>query len=378
MNARFVFFMAYKYFSSWRKQSVIIVAAITGAVFLYVLTYSMLGGLVEATLSKTIGLAVPHVEVEVGMNDYEELKLALKNIGDVIAFSPRLASQALISYDGKTKGVRVVEVYENLEPEVTEIDQYIVEGSWKLKDSCIVSKRLANELGVDLGDKVAIVLPSGEVVKVEVAEVFDTGVFELDAYVVYVSLDFLKEKLKGETEYLVALKLKNPSKSEEVAGEIGRLGFEARHWKELAKNVLDLIEVEEFYSTALIASVLVITGLGIVNVMLMLTESRKRSIGVLKAVGATSKEIFAVYFSVSLIYGILGFALGLSLALLIANAIKETSVEIFGGVLRVPFIFTPDLAFSGLAFALVVSTLSCAYSAYKASTLDPAEVMRFE
>jgi len=193
-----------------------------------------------------------------------------------------------------------------------------------------------------------------------------------------VSLDFLKEKLKGETEYLVALKLKNPSKSEEVAGEIGRLGFEARHWKELAKNVLDLIEVEEFYSTALIASVLVITGLGIVNVMLMLTESRKRSIGVLKAVGATSKEIFAVYFSVSLIYGILGFALGLSLALLIANAIKETSVEIFGGVLRVPFIFTPDLAFSGLAFALVVSTLSCAYSAYKASTLDPAEVMRFE
>ena len=39
MNLRFVFFMAFKYFASWRKQTVIIIAVIGGAVFLYTLTY---------------------------------------------------------------------------------------------------------------------------------------------------------------------------------------------------------------------------------------------------------------------------------------------------------------------------------------------------
>jgi len=110
----------------------------------------------------------------------------------------------------------------------------------------------------------------------------------------------------------------------------------------------------------------------------MLTESRKKSIGVLKAIGATSREIFAVYFVVSLVYGVLGYVAGFAGAIAVAEALKEVSVEFLSEKITVPFILDWKLALFSLLYAVVVSSISCAYSAYKASKVNPAEVMRFE
>ncbi len=378
MSARFVVFLALRYLGSWKRQTAIIVAVVAGAAFLYALTQALLNGLEAATLEKTLGLAVPHVEVEAG--DYGEVAKALEGEEEVVAaYSPRLAVNALAVRGGVAEGVRLLGVLEREEAEASGLDGYVVEGSWALSGRrCVLGARLASRLGVGVGDEISVVAPSGSSVRVRVAGVFYTGVFELDSRVVVCDLGLVEELAGGGLNYTVAVRLRDPSLAEEVAARLRSRGFEARPWTELAGNVLRLLEVERFYSSAIVACVLAITGLGIVNVMLMLTESRKRSIGVLKAIGATSGEVFAIYSLVALAYGVAGYALGMAAAATAASILRRVSVEIFSGELTVPFVLTPELAASALAFVVLLSVASCAYSAYKASRVRPAEVLRFE
>ncbi len=179
-------------------------------------------------------------------------------------------------------------------------------------------------------------------------------------------------------EYRVALRLRDTSSADMLVRRLGRMGFEARSWGEMAGNILRLIEEEKFFSNVLMATILVISSLSIMNVMLMLTESRKKSIGVLKALGSTSLEIFMVYFLLALIYGLAGYLLGVAASLAVSRALGAISIEVLQGGLRIPFILDTPLLLGSLGYALLVATLSCGYSAYRASRLNPVEVMRFE
>ncbi len=99
VNFRFIAFMASRYFLSWRKQTVVIIAAVTGATFLYLLSYSMLNGLTEVTLSRSLGLAVPHVEVRINESRLEGLADVLEGYSVVEAYSPRILCEALAVHE---------------------------------------------------------------------------------------------------------------------------------------------------------------------------------------------------------------------------------------------------------------------------------------
>jgi len=376
VNFRFIAFMASRYFLSWRKQTVVIIAAVTGATFLYLLSYSMLNGLTEVTLSRSLGLAVPHVEVRINESRLEGLTDVLEGYSVVEAYSPRILCEALAVHEEYSHGVRLIGVYDLMEHNTSGIDEYIVEGDWLIENyTCILGVKLAEELRVDVGENVTVILPSGRPWMLRVSGIFDTGVAELDSYIVYVSLPKLRD-LTGLKSLVVAVRLRDPFKSDSLAEDLRSMGYDAKPWSELAENILQLLEVESFYSNALIGSILVITGLGIVNVMIMLTESRKRSIGILKAIGASSMEVFLIYLLVSVLWGILGYLAGTALALATASYLREATVEYFS--LKVPFRFSSGIFFSALLFSLTISSISCSYSAYRASRIRPAEVMRFE
>ena len=376
VNFRFIAFMASRYFLSWRKQTVVIIAAVTGATFLYLLSYSMLNGLTEVTLSRSLGLAVPHVEVRINESRLEGLTDVLEGYSVVEAYSPRILCEALAVHEEYSHGVRLIGVYDSMEHDASGIDEYIVEGDWLIENyTCILGVKLAEELRVDVGENVTVILPSGRPWMLRVSGIFDTGVAELDSYIVYVSLPKLRD-LTGLKSLVVAVRLRDPFKSDSLAEDLRSMGYDAKPWSELAENILQLLEVESFYSNALIGSILVITGLGIVNVMIMLTESRKRSIGILKAIGASSMEVFLIYLLVSVLWGILGYLAGTALALATASYLREATVEYFS--LKVPFRFSTGIFLSALLFSLTISSISCSYSAYRASRIRPAEVMRFE
>ena len=229
-----------------------------------------------------------------------------------------------------------------------------------------MGKSLADKLKITLNETVGIIFPNGVIEEFRVVGVYNTGIKQLDESVVYCSIYTIEGYLglKEKVNY-VAVKLRDPSIAEKIAEELYSEGFNARDWGKIAENIMKLINTEQFFIAVLM------------DTMILLTESKKRDIGILKAIGATSIEILLIFLFIAVVYGVLGFILGTVIAYGFAKAIGAISVEFVAESIRINFVFTAKTIFESFLFSLVVSEISCSYSAYKSSVLKPVEVIRF-
>ncbi len=115
---------------------------------------------------------------------------------------------------------------------------------------------------------------------------------------------------------------------------------------------------------------LVVAGIGIINTMTISVMERTREIGVLKAIGAKSRNVLMMFISeaifTGLIGGMLGVLLGFSLSGVIGSIVGISSVpSLWNGVLVI-------------VFAVLTATLSGIYPAWRAANLNPVEALRSE
>lgn len=115
---------------------------------------------------------------------------------------------------------------------------------------------------------------------------------------------------------------------------------------------------------------LLVGGIGVMNTMIMSVMERRREIGVMKAVGATTITILVQVLEesafLSLIGGFIGLALGYGSTMVITQYTTFTTI------------MTPGLVALGLGFSLVLGMGAGLYPAWSASQLDPIEVLRYE
>ncbi|MFC2154622.1 ABC transporter permease [Candidatus Altiarchaeota archaeon] len=115
---------------------------------------------------------------------------------------------------------------------------------------------------------------------------------------------------------------------------------------------------------------IIVGGIGIMNTMVMTVMERRREIGVMKAIGATTTNILIQILQESAILSVIGGATGLALGFLATFAIE--SYTTFNTLITWQWI---SLA---IGFSLILGMGAGLYPAYKASQLDPIEVLRYE
>jgi putative ABC transport system permease protein len=131
--------------------------------------------------------------------------------------------------------------------------------------------------------------------------------------------------------------------------------------------------------TASIASFsLLVSGIGIMNIMLVSVRERRREIGIWKAVGATNEDVMIYFLSESILTcvvgGILGILLGVFMADKTSNVIAGSMAEAEGWI---P-IFRPAFFLLATGAAALVGLVSGLFPAYLAAQLDPVEALRNE
>jgi len=118
---------------------------------------------------------------------------------------------------------------------------------------------------------------------------------------------------------------------------------------------------------------LVVAGVSILNVMLMSVVERRAEIGVFRAVGIRRREVMRMIVAEAALLGVVGGLVGVALSLVI------------GYIVNAQLLGDPSLVFAtrnirflalGFGFAVLASTLSGIYPAWKASTANPVEVLR--
>jgi putative ABC transport system permease protein len=119
---------------------------------------------------------------------------------------------------------------------------------------------------------------------------------------------------------------------------------------------------------------LIIGGIGVTNTMAMSVFERVREIGIMRAVGWTSRRIAGLIVSEALGIGVIALGLGLLLGWAAARLLTENSS--LSSLAQADF--TAGVFAWGLAFALGVALLGALYPAWRAISLTPIEALRRE
>jgi len=115
--------------------------------------------------------------------------------------------------------------------------------------------------------------------------------------------------------------------------------------------------------------VLIVSGIGIMNVMFVTVKERTREIGTLKAIGAKKREILGQFLIeavvISLVGGVLGVILGF-VAVPLLKYFELPAIPSINGILL------------GLIFSVITGVFFGFHPAWKAAELNPIEALRYE
>lgn len=368
----------------------------------------------EGELKKRILGIVPHVIVnnqnENNADEKQEfqwltLREKLFKQPHVLRVTPFLESEALIQSANGLQGVLVQGIMPKFEQENI-INTHMVSGSLdnlaKQSYSVVIGQSLANNLQVNVGDEVRLVLPNKSVFtpmgRIPVQRVFKVaGIFhigsQVDDAMVYVDSRYGAKLLRRSGDGIDKLRLylddafnaklvvnaldAQKNKTEELKG----VNFST--WDESQGALFSAVKMEKNMMWLMLSLIVAVAAFNIVSALVMVVVEKQAEIGILQTLGLARLDIIKIFITQGMVNGIWGVTFGGVLGVLIALNLNDimfvVGVNLFGlGMQDLPVKLEWFDVLTIILSALAMSFLATLYPAYQASTTQPAQVLRNE
>jgi len=200
----------------------------------------------------------------------------------------------------------------------------------------------------------------------------------------------------GENYQIILVKVSDLKYAEQVGTEIENkfpphsiTVFVASSLMRQVDNILNMIQL---FLLAIASISLLVAGVGIMNIMTVSVMERTREIGILKAIGAKSRTVLAMFLTETLLIGLIGGLIGIAAGYGLSHGLAY-ALGIFlqpsqgrTGIgqnpdaesLTITPIFSPIWTIIAFAFAIIVCVIFGLYPARKAAKLDPVKALRYE
>ena len=415
---RYEFFIGLRYLRARRREtfiSLITVISVLG-VMIGVMTLNVvmavMTGFEETLRDRLLGINAHIALVKSGdqLRGYETLVEQVQKEKGVVAASPSIYGQVMLTAGPRVSGVVVRGVDPDRVNQVVDIARYIKEGSLqKLKEpqpvevegrriflpGIILGIRLANQLGVFPGSPIQVVSPLGSptaigviprVRRFVVVGIFDSGMSEIDSTLVYMNLhDAQKFFELGDAVTNIEIRVQDVYHAQEVAQQIQRrLGFPylTEDWSRLWPNLFSALRLEKTVYFLVLLLMVLIGAFNIISTLIMVVMEKRKDIAILQSMGATRESIRRIFLIKGCVIGVVGTLLGILLGLALCFLIQkyrfiELPKDVFL-ISTVPVrIYLSNFLLVGLA-SLLVCLLASIYPARQAAKLDPVEIIRYE
>lgn len=445
--SRFEWIIAGRYLRARRKEAFIsVIASLTMVgvaigVATLIVVMSVMNGFRAELLTKILGLnghftAYP---IERQFTDYKETVAALEQVDGVSFAVYFVEGQVLASGAGRSTGVSVRGMDEENIRKLKLLYNAAKQGGWDQWDESkgvAIGYRLAETLGVSLGDQVQIINPNGamtpfgttpQIRSYPVDVIFDLGMVEFDSLYMYMPLEPAQDYFKLTEDVLkpgVTLPqtgpLDPPLSNEQLEQYYDRIGQATaaeifiddpdatgimrdrlqadpaarplilNDWQQRNETFFSALQVERVVMFTILSMIILVAAFNIISSLIMLVKDKSSDIAVLRTVGATRGSIMRIFSITGTAIGVVGTLSGLVLGLIVA-ANAEPLRAFISNTLGVA-IFPPEVFFLSslpsktdpvevavvVGLALVLSFLATLYPAWRAAQYDPVEALRYE
>jgi putative ABC transport system permease protein len=193
--------------------------------------------------------------------------------------------------------------------------------------------------------------------------------------------DIVRGTSSAQTFASLTVRAKGPAYVEALEASIKNMGFGAFSLLDASKSLATFFRVLDMLLGIFSSLALFVATLGIVNTLVMAILERRREIGVLKALGASDRDVKQLFFFEAGVMGLFGGVFGAFLGWLIGRALTfGTNVYLHRRDLpSVDITSVPWwLVLGAIAFAVFVSLVAGLYPASRAARLNPVEALRYE
>ena len=426
----FELFIASRYLRAKRRQAVIgVITAISilgvaAGVASLIIALAINNGFRQDLQQRLLG-STAHVDLmrvaNDGIRDWPLLLSRLQKQPHVVAASPAIYEQVLVSRGARATGAVIKGVLPAYEDKVSELLKTVQLGSADALNPStssdtsaagqsqsknppdypsslppiILGKEMANDLGATVGSVVLVTSPQGELtpfglvpkyIRFQVVGIFHSGFYDYDKSWAFARLADAQQLFGlGDVISVIEFKVDDIYRASVIGDDLERAaghGFMTTNWMEQNRALFRALRLERVVTFITIGLIVFVAALNILISLIMMVMEKTRDIAVLMSLGARRSQVRGVFISQGLLIGILGTLLGLVLGYGLAWAgghyhFISLSPEVYS-IDYVPF--APRL-WDGVivaAVALLISFVATIYPSWSASRILPAEALRYE
>ncbi|CAN5514270.1 ABC transporter permease [soil metagenome] len=261
------------------------------------------------------------------------------------------------------------------------IKSTMVEGSADdlkhVQNGILLGVGVAKKMNVKTGDNISITSSKNVVKTMTVVGLFKTNNSITDKSKSYINTAFAQQLLRQGSSYItdINVNIVDFDNAQLYADNFSRMtGYKAEDWKSANETLMASAKMRKIIITVISMSILFVAGFGIYNILNMTISQKLNDIAILKAMGFKGKDVIRIFVQQALMIGMMGSAMGLTLATILVNVLKH--VYVGGDIGYFPIQFEPTMYLRGLIFGLIITFFAGYIPAKKAANVDPVSIFR--
>ncbi|HPU15000.1 MAG TPA: lipoprotein-releasing ABC transporter permease subunit [Polymorphobacter sp.] len=339
--------------------------------------------------------------------EWQRLMAKVRQSPGIVSATPLIEQPLMASYRSRVEGVllrgmSIADINNTLV-----VTKNVKLGSLKELqpgvNNVAIGARLAEALGVNVGDSIALISPDGQVtpfgavpriVSYKVVAIFEVGIYDYDKAFVLMPIENAQTLLRMDGSIgIIELVTQDPDRieaiMEPVRAVVGGSG-QVSDWRSMNAALFQALVVERTVMFWVLSIIILVAVFNILSSLIMLVRAKSRDIAILRTMGASRSSLMRIFVTVGTLIGALGIGLGLVLgftiltfrAQIVSGVSALTGANLWDPSVRylteLPSKTDPVEVIGIVALALLLSFLATLYPAWKAANTDPVQVLRYE